>query len=450
MTNAPLPPPSGERPTNRRYVIFALAAGTSWILYLHRYTWNLIRPALEKETDLTNAQLDGLYALFGAAYSLGQIPGGIICDLFGPHLFLGIIIASWSLVLACFGLTTNPFGLGACRLAFGAAQAGCYPSLSKVTRNWFPLRTRTTIQGFIASFFGRSGGAMSPIIMGSLLMGLLGWSWRWALVAMAALGFGFAFLFYFVCRDRPEDDPRVNQAERDLIGEGQTETVRDAPPVLPFKRVLKNRSMLVFMLQMFMNAGADFIYVAYMGSYFITERNFEPAVAGVLISLPLWGGAVGGVVGGILNDFLIARTGSRRWSRTAIGFSGKFVAAGLMFVAIEQTNGWAAAFCLAAVKFFSDWSQPTVWGTSTDIGGRYSATAFSIINTTGSLGSIVTPLVGGVMLDAASRVEIVDGVEKTVTNYTPVFLLVAGMYVLSASCWFFIDCTQSLDRDEAD
>ena len=273
------PADGAEYPTQRRYVIFALAAGTSWFLYLHRYTWNFIRPALEKETKLSNTELDGLYTLFNVTYSLFQIPSGVVCDLFGPHLFLAIIIALWSVVLPFFGLTTNPWGLGTFRLMFGAAQAGGYPSLSKVTRTWFPLRTRTTMQGLIASFFGRSGGAMSSIIMGTLLMGILGMSWRAALFVMAGAGLGFATLFYLVCRNSPEEDPLTNQAERDLIREGEVD-VPDAPPVLPFRRVIQNRSMLVFMLQQFMNAGADYIYVAVMGSYFLnaeTSKKPKPA-----------------------------------------------------------------------------------------------------------------------------------------------------------------------------
>ncbi len=40
-----------EYPTGRRYVIFFLAAGTSWFLYLHRYTWNFIRPASKRNSD---------------------------------------------------------------------------------------------------------------------------------------------------------------------------------------------------------------------------------------------------------------------------------------------------------------------------------------------------------------------------------------------------------------
>ncbi|MCA9068499.1 MAG: MFS transporter [Planctomycetaceae bacterium] len=435
-----------EPPTARRFVIFALAAGTSWFLYLHRYTWNFIRPALEEETQLSNVELDGLYTLFNVTYSLFQIPSGVVCDLFGPHLFLAIIIALWSLVLPFFGLTTNPAGLGAFRLLFGASQAGGYPSLSKVTRSWFPLRTRTTMQGLIASFFGRSGGAMSSIIMGTLLIGLLGLSWRMALVAMSIAGLGFAFLFWWFCRNSPEEDPWTNQAERDLIREGEVDNP-DAPPVLPFRRVVQNRSMLVFMVQQFMNAGADYIYVAIMGSYFLNARGIEAAEAGLLVSLPLWGGAIGGVVGGILNDELIQRTGNRRWSRSGVGFAGKFLACLGMFVAIQQETAMAAATWLFIVKFFTDWTQPTVWGTCTDMGGRYSATAFSIINTSGSVGGIVTPLVGGFVLDYFSHKEVVDGVEKLITNYNPLFALVAAMYLISASCWFFIDCTHSLEHD---
>ena len=110
-----------------------------------------------------------------------------------------------------------------------------------------------------------------------------------------------------------------------------------------------------------------------------------------------------------------------------------------------QISGVAVAFGLFAVKFFSDWTQPTVWGTCTDMGGRYSATTFSIINTAGNLGSLVTPLAIGWLLDFYSSSQIVDGVQRTVTNYTPMFVLVAVMYLVSACCWFFIDCTQSLD-----
>ena len=40
---------------------------------------------------------------------------------------------------------------------------------------------------------------------------------------------------------------------------------------------------------------------------------------------------------------------------------------------------------------------------------------------------------------------IVEGQATLVTDYNPLFMIVAGMYVLSALSWFFIDCTDRLD-----
>jgi ACS family glucarate transporter-like MFS transporter len=435
---------TSERPTNRRFVMLSLACGTSWFLYLHRYTWNIVRVELRDQYEFSNTTLATLHACFSFTYTAGQIPSGILGDMFGSFMLLGVIIMAWSLVLPLFGITGNIYGLGALRMLFGAGQAGCYPNLAKVTKNWIPLSSRTICQGIIASFFGRFGGAMSSIIMASLLMGFFGLSWQLALVVMSAAGVIFAVVFFMNFRNSPEEDPLVNQAELDLIREGEEEDDGASGAVLKFGQAIQNRSMAMFIFQQFMNAGADFIYASLMASYFI-DRGFGYIDLGLLVALPLFGGAIGGLVGGILNDQLIARTGSRRWSRTIVGFSGKFVAAGMMLVAISQANGYAAAGYFFVVKFFSDWSQPTVWGTCTDMGGRCSASVFSIINTAGGVGGITMILFAGPFLDYFTVESNVDGVIKLVTDYNPLFLVVAGMYVLSAVSWFFIDCTDKLE-----
>ena len=406
-----------ERATRVRWLVFALACGASWFLYLHRYTWNFIRPELEKEFGLNNTQLEALFSAFSASYAVGQIPSGVICDLFGAHTFLAVTMALWSLILPFFGMSSTVYQLGGLRFAFGLAQAGCYPALSHVTRTWFPRSSRTIMQGIIVSFFGRSGGAMASIVMGTVLVGLLGFSWRSSLTIMAAAGLAFAVVFWLLYRNRPELDPRVNRAECELIREGEVDA--PGPPVLPPGRVLRNRSMLVFILHQFMNAGADFIYVSLMGSYFIKAHGMDVASAGLLVSLPLWGGALGGVAGGFVNDGLIYATSSRRWSRRLAGFSGHFLACLSMLVAMQPMSGIAVACCLFVVKFCTDSTQPTVWGTCTDLGGRYSATTFSVINTAGNVGQLVTPLLAGGLLDFYSAHVIVNGVEQTITDYTP-------------------------------
>jgi hypothetical protein len=289
---------------------------------------------------------------------------------------------------------------------------------------------------------------MSSLILGTLLMRGLGLSWRAGLVVMGAAGLVFGIAFLFLFRSSPQEDSRTNQAERDLIAAGRPPGDVGAPRILPWRRVLRNRSMYFFVVEEFMSAGADQFYSLFLGGYFLTARQIDIGTSGLAIALPLLGGGVGGIAGGYLNEAMIRLTGSRRWGRTIIAASGKAVACGLMFVAIAQQSVAAACWSLFIVKFFADWSPPTVWGTCTDIGGRYSATTFSIVNTAGSVGAAVTPIAFGAILDAYATPELVDGVEKLVArNYAPLFTVVAMMYVASALCWFFINCNQSLERD---
>ena len=436
---------SSERPTRVRWLMFSLACGTSWFLYLHRYTWNVIGPYLAEDYGLSKTELGTIFTFFTPTYGIGQIPSGILCDFIGPHMFLGVIIVLWSLVMPLYGVAGGRTGLIAVRLAFGAAQAGTYPSLSKVTATWFPVKTRTIIQGWVATFFGRSGAAMSSIILGSLLIGYCQMSWQWGLVVMGGAGVLFGIVFLALFRNSPDEHPGVNDAERALIAEGSPPPDPSAPPVLPLRVAIQNRSMLFFVIQQITSAGADGVYVLFMGDYFLNAKGFDITQAGLLISLPLWGGAIGGMLGGFFNDLMIQWTGSRRIGRSAVGFTGKFIACILMFVAISQDDGVAAAWSLFAVKFFTDWSQPTVWGTCTDIGGRYSATVFGVINTAGSIGGLVSPILFGAILDWNTSKVLVDGITKSVTDYNPLFVTVAVMYVISAVCWILIDCTDSLE-----
>ncbi len=436
-----------ERPTRVRWLVFSLACGSSWILYLHRYTWNFIGPELEKTHGFSKTELGTLYSLFNPSYGFLQIPSGILSDLVGPHLFLGIIILLWSIALPAQAAAVGFYSLAGIRLLFGATQAACYPNLAKVTQVWFPRSRRTIVQGWVATFFGRGGGALSPIFFGSILIGYFGLSWQAALMVLGALGLGFGIAFLLLFRNSPDTDPRTNQAERDLINADAAPAARDAASILPWRRVLKSPVMRFFVLQQIMSAGADGIYGSFMGDYFLNTRGIEMVRAGLLVSLPLWGGAIGGMVGGYCNDWMIRRTGSRRWGRSSIGFLGKFLACLLMLVTIQQQSALSAGLALFVVKFFTDWSQPTVWGTCTDLGGRYSATVFGIINTTGSIGGILSPVMFGMILDYNTTEQVIGGVTRSVTNYNPLFLTVAGMYLISALTWLFIDCTQSLEHD---
>ena len=417
-----------ERPTRVRWLVFVLACATSWLLYLHRYAWGVIKPDIKAEFDLTDVQVGWIDSAFMAPYALFQIPTGLLGDLFGPALVLPIIIFGWSGLVAVPFAATGFWPLIGMRASFGMAQAGAYPNLHKITRSWFPRSVRTTVQGLIASTAGRSGGACSSLVVSALLLGYLGVGWRSALLILAGLGVVFAVVFRLLFRDTPARHPWVNAAERRLIE-------ADEPVASPETRVsftrdrAARRSFAVLLVRQFGSAFADALYVFWIPLFLQEAKGLGRIELGLYASLPLWGGAIGGMFGGVLNDLLIRVVG-RRWARTMVGLTGKVVAAGLVVMSIGLDDGRSVMMVLAVAKFFTDWSQPTMWGTVTDIAGRAAGSVFGTVNMVGSIGMFSAGLILGPI--------------KQGLGWNALFWTIAGVYFASGVCWLMIDPTRPL------
>ena len=389
---APGPPP---QPTRVRWLVFGLSCGTSWMLYLHRYSWGLIKADVKAEYGLSDVQLGWIDSAFMGSYALFQIPTGALGDVLGPALVLPVIILAWSGMLAGVTIARGFWPLAGVMGLFGVTQAGAYPNLNKVTRSWFPLSVRTTAQGFVASLAGRSGGACASLIVSTLLLGWIGLEWRSALAVIAVAGVMYAVVFRLLFRNNPAEHPWANEAEQRLIEEDEP----DAPPSQKMTLTRQVRALASFgvlLVQQFGSAFADVLYVFWIPLFLAEAKGLTKVELGIFASLPLWGGALGGMVGGVLNDALVRRAG-RRVARRVVGLTGKCVAAVLIVVSIGVEDGRWAMVVVAVAKFFTDWSQPTVWGTVTDIGGRVAGSVFGAVNMSGSIGAFAAgPILGAI------------------------------------------------------
>ena len=236
------------------------------------------------------------------------------------------------------------------------------------------------------------------------------------------LGFGFVF------RNSPAEHPWSNPAEQHLI---ESDEVRAGSNNVRFRWTAANTTNLgLFMMASFCSSFADNLFVFYMPQFLVEEKGFTAAEMGIFAGLPIWGGAIGGMCGGVLNDIMIRTLGSRRLARSLVAASGKILAAVLIVTSLMVADGRMVMFLLFFCKFFSDWSQPTWWGTVTDIGGRAAGRVFGIVNTAGSIGATVAgPAMGYVLNDH---------------GWTMLFLFVGVMYVLTAVFWSFVNCTRRL------
>jgi MFS family permease len=368
------------------------------------------------------------------------VPSGLAGDLLGPRGVLAAIILLWSLGVAGVAWTSGFWNFGAVRAAFGLAQAGAYPVISKMTRIWYPVEIRTSLQGVMTAF-GRIGAACSSVVIATVLIGGFGLSWQDALVVIMAPGLALAVAWWWLVRDKPRDHPWTNAAELDLLeSEAKVnravESVAATPqtPQAPLRLDGPARVSLVMLLvYAFASTFQDQLYVFWIPSFLTEARGLGAVERGLFSPLPLFGGAIGGVIGGILNDRLIRAWGNRRWARSAVGGVGKLIAAFLVYLSFQVPDGRVAMVVLFAARFFGDWSLPTQWGTITDVGGRFSATLFGVVNTVGAIGGFAAgPCLGYL---------------KQYYGWEGLFYGVIAMCLVASFTWLFIDCTKRLARD---
>ena len=430
-----------------------MAFAISALLYLHRYVFAFIKPTLAEEYKLSNTQLGQLDSAFSVCYAGFQFPLGIAADVLGVHLVLTGLIVLWCAAMGLMAWAPSVSWLWFSRAALGTGQSAVYACLSRVARTWYPPAVRTTLQGSVGVLAGRLGALSSSVVFTTLLLGVWGLDWRSAVWILVAVGVVNVLLFAVVFRNSPREHPSVNEAEARLIDGDTGSGVFFSCPVeklhnrdefrarekdsRPLLRSMTPRSLMNLIwlsLQNVLSTFADNIYSNWIPLFLSQVHGLKFKEMGIYSALPLLGGAVAGVTGGMLNDFLIARTGNRRWSRVGVAFVGKGLAAVLMFVALIFFDR-PYVFCsiLFFVKLFGDWSLTTNLGVITDIGGKATASVYAFSNSIAGIALIAAPMVFGHVSEHY--------------GWRPVFVIVGVTYALCALSWLVIDCTIPVVRE---
>src|SRR5262249_38107272 len=161
------------------------------------------------------------------------------------------------------------------------------------------------------------------LLVGMLLLGALAMPWRSAVLLLSVVGVAAGMLFLLLFRNTPRAHPWANQAEADLVTADDPEAAYASGSRLNLWAPLRNPSVGFLCGRSIVSNMADVLYVYWVPYYLRTVKQVTIANTGWMAALPLLGGAVGGVVSGLLQSRLLRRTGDRRWSRAGVGMAGK-------------------------------------------------------------------------------------------------------------------------------
>jgi MFS family permease len=350
---------------------------------------------------------------FSWSYALCQIPGGWMADRFGPRAVLAVAMAWWAVFTAATALSFNAISLAATRMLFGAGEASAFPAGSRALVPWLPLKRRAFGQGFQHSG-ARLGAAVAPAVV-IYLIAVSGW--RTVFYIFGGVGIAWAIGWYASYRNTPGEHPRVDGAELALLPAAKTPARGPLKRAVPWRRILRDRNLRQLSAVYFCYGFVIWLYLAWFPTYLREARHFAGLKAG-LASLPLFVATATNIAGGLLSDRFASQWGDLRRGRIIVSRSGFLIAAVALLPGVLANHEMAALCCLTAALAGLELTVAVSWAICIDIGGEFSGSVSSVMNTWGNLGGAISAVAVGYL--------------ATHFGWTSPFLLASLLCLLSA------------------
>jgi sugar phosphate permease len=412
-----------DKPTRIRYAVLPLLAFAAASAYLTRHGLAVANTTMQEELHFNNEQFGYLYSAFSIGYLICQMPVGWIGQKIGTRITLPGLSAIWSLTTLVTAAVSSLGALIATRFVFGLAQAGLMPNAAAVIRDWFPVRFRGTASSILT---------MAMSLGGVITMALTAWllneySWRDIFRGYSMVGIVWAILFCLVFRTRPQDHPRTNDAECELISYGEEHVGQSARFHWP--SALCDVSTWALCGQLLFKAAGYNFFVTFFPAFLEFKYEITKASAGLLTTWPLMGVIAGSLFGGVIVDQVYTRTGSKRLSRCGVAFVSLMLCGMLAIASTWTGSASQLTLVIACGSVFAGVSLPCPWAASIDMGGRNAALVMGLMNSAGCLAGIfISPLIG----------RLIDHIKLTNGNWDMAVFVHAGFYLLSAVLWLAV------------
>jgi len=403
------PPPASQV----RYRVLGLSFLMAFLMYMERGAIGASAPTIMREFHVDKISMGWAVSAFNWSYALCQVPAGWMADRFGPRIILAAAMAWWSVFTAGTGLTFSVSSLAATRFLFGMGEAAAFPAGSRALVRWLPIRRRAFGQGFQHAG-SRLGAALAPALVAALI-GLSGW--RPVFYIFGVVGIVWAMVWYAYYRDFPSEHPGINAGELATLGTAGSRIPAGARPAVPWGLILRSRDLWYLSTIYFCYGWVLWLYLAWFPTYLREARHFTQLGMG-LASLPLLAATATNVAGGLLSDRLAHQWNDLRRGRLMVSICGFAIAGIALLPGVLAASPTAALVCLTIALAGLELTVSVSWAICIDIGGDFSGSVSSVMNTWGNVGGAVSAVMVGYL--------------ATLFGWTSPFLLASALCLFSA------------------
>lgn len=401
------------------YILILLLITLS-LSHADRYLFSILMPAIKGEFGASDTVL-GLIAGpgFMISYLLLALPVARLADRWSRRKTLAICAAVWSGATAACGLSANVAQIAVSRVMVGAGEAGAMPIAQSLISSLFSDKRRSTALGILSasSFIG----ALVGFGGGGVLAEMLGW--RETFLVLAVMGPPLALLLWIT-------GPNRNKAAV-VVEREETSSAMDILRFCWNSRALRTIAIAGGLYNIF-----GFAAAIWVPSYFMRSHGLTVMETGIWLGFASSGaGVIGAMVSGVVVDKLRPR--SARW-QMLVPAVALFISVPLTLSMLLVTGGaqlaglpLVALISVANGFFGAMWLGPSLAAISTLAPARdRSQAAAVVLMTIGMIGSILGPLIAGVVSESLTAT---FGEESLRYALVTISLFV----IASASCYAF-------------
>lgn len=398
---------SGATSSRARFGILAMLFVVTVLNYADRATVGVAGPVLSKELGISSVQMGYIFSAFSWAYVAGQLPGGWLLDRFGAKKVYAWSILLWSVftmlqgAVHFFDAATAIVVLFALRFMVGLAESPSFPANGRMVAAWFPVAERGTASAIFNSAQYFATVLFAPIM--AWIVSSLGW--QDVFYFMGALGVVLSLVWLRTMHNSPLEHPGVSAAERQHIeAGGALLSAHDAkvgssrapagPKLAYLKQLLGNRMLLgVYIAQYCVNT-LTYFFLTWFPVYLVKERGMTVLNAGIVAAVPAICGFAGGVLGGVVSDWLLRRGHSLTVARKVPIVIGMLLSTSM--IACNYVDLHWLVVAIMALAFFGKGLGALGWAVVSDTSPKEIAgLSGAMFNTFGNIAGITTPIVIG-------------------------------------------------------
>jgi len=290
-----------------RWAIFGILAFAYFFVYFHRVSTSVVSGDLESTFGVGATSIALLSSAYFYAYTIMQLPSGILTDSWGPRKTVSIftIVAAVGAILTGIASTFELVIAG--RLLIGVGVAMVYIPIMKILATWYRKNEFASLSGILLAV-GNLGAlsAAGPLALMSSAIG-----WQEVFLVLGVVSVAIAVAAWVLTRDKPADMclPPIAEIEAEEKGE-------PVPPAKEMEKIPMGKA-----LKMTFGAGMNFwplaIWFFFMygsimvyqglwaGPYYADVLGWDKGTFATVLTFIGIGMIVGCPLAGILSDKIL-------------------------------------------------------------------------------------------------------------------------------------------------